>query len=200
MVIRKKYSGFTVIEVLIVIVVIGILAALVMVRYIPDHKERTYETRGFSELQTFANATRLYVQKHNEYPADVNRDVPAEIKEFIANDQTNQDWPNAPWPGSVFDYDNWEIDDNNNGTIEEDLGEHVVQVSIRFCPYGGGIETCQFPNEEWAQNFDQSSSVYYCLTGKCRAHSNKPITHPGYCINCDVQPSGMSGKVFLSIL
>lgn len=197
---RSKNTGFTIIEMLVVIVVIGILAALVMVRYVPDYKDRTYKNRGFAELQTFANATRLYVQKYNEYPDDVDRDVPAEIKEFIAGDEGNDDWPNAPWPGSVFDYDNWQKDDNNNGQIEEDLGEHIVQLSIRFCPLGGGIETCQFPNEEWAENFDQYSSAYYCLKGKCRAHVSKPIDHPGYCVNCGVQPSGMTNKSYFSTL
>jgi hypothetical protein len=26
--------------------------------------------------------------------------------------------------------------------------------------------------------------VYYCIEGACRSHINRPINHPGYCINC----------------
>ena len=172
--ILARQRGFTVVEILIVIVVIGILSSLVLVN-VSGSKERTYKTKGFAELNTLANATRLYLEKYNTYPPDVNRNIPAELNEFISFDG---EWPYAPWPGSVYDYDNWTID-----------GKQVVQISIRFCPLGGQLSECSFPDEPWANGFDQQSSVYYCLKGACRAHVSSPYNHPGYCINCTVQPS-----------
>lgn len=167
-------KGFTLVEIIIVISVIGILAGIVLVN-VGGSKERTYQTKAFAEMNSLANATRLYVEKYNEYPDDVNRNLPAGLNEFIA---IETDWPDAAWPGSVFDYDNWTVD-----------GEQIIQISVRFCPFGGDLDTCQFPNETWADGFDQQSAVYYCLKGACRSHNSRPYNHPGHCINCATQPS-----------
>lgn len=171
---KRSILAFTLVEIMMVVTLIGILSAIV-INNVSGSKERTYRTEAFAEMNTLANATRLYLEKYNEYPDDVDRDIPAALSEFIA---IETDWPDAAWPGSVFDYDNWMVG-----------GEHIVQISIRFCPISGPIEDCQFPDEPWAENFDVQSAVYYCMKGPCRAHSSKPYNHPGYCINCTVQPS-----------
>jgi prepilin-type N-terminal cleavage/methylation domain-containing protein len=171
---KLMQKGFTLIEITIVVVVIGLLTTIVIVS-VGNPRERTYQTRAFAEMNTLANATRLYLEKYNDFPPDVNRDIPAGLNEFI---DFEGEWPDAPWPGSVFDYDNWTID-----------GEQVVQISVRFCPIGGSIDECQFPDEEWADGFDVQSAAYYCLKGACRAHNSRPYNHPGYCINCTTQPS-----------
>lgn len=172
---QHRENGFTLAEVLIVLTVIGILAAIVLTSY-GGWRERTYLTRADNDLTTIANATRLYVNKHNTYPPDVSRNIPAEIKEFISSNVPASSWPSAPWPGSVFDYESWDID---NDSLDE-----TIQISIRFCPLGGGIETCRFPDQPWASDFGTNSAYYYCIKGYCRAHKALAANYPGYCVNC----------------
>lgn len=173
-----KYTnseGFTLIEIIMVITLIGILAGITYSVAVPKYRERTYYTRATAELNAMGNAMVLYAAKNNVFPDDVNRNIPAGIKEFLQGQNLGDGWPDAPWPGSVYDYDNWTIS-----------GEKVYQISVRFCP-AGDTATCKknFPKESWVtSSWDSYSSVYYCIKGQCRSHDSKPLNHPGYCINC----------------
>lgn len=113
------------------------------------------------------------------YPCDVNRDIPPGIGQYIAGGNVSY-WPDAPWSGSVYDWDNYQDPD--------DSSKRVYQVSIRFCPQFGTIDQCNFPNEWWAEGFDVNSSLYYCVEGNCRPHPGEAADYPGYCANCTVQP------------
>lgn len=160
--------GFSIVELLIVMVVIGIIAGFVFF-VLPNSRERANYSRAESELRAMGNATKFYVDKYDSYPADVNRGLPAGLEEFV---QAEEEWPDAPWPGSVYDYD---LYDNDGET---------VQISIRFCPIGGPLSACNFPDEEWAEGFQVNSSMYYCIKGNCKAHPSQADDFPGYCINC----------------
>lgn len=165
-------QGFTIVELLIVVVIIGILASLILVTYSGLVKQ-TYTNRSKSELASIAKAVLVYSAFNGRYPADVSRGIPAEVTPYINGSSSN--WPNAPWPGSVYDYDDFTGSD----------GSEAVQMSIRFCPAGGPLSACQFPSEPWAAGFGVDSSAYWCITGKCKAHPNQPDNYPGYCINCN---------------
>lgn len=163
-------QGFSLIEFLIIIAVIGILAAIVVIN-VRQSRESGYFVAAKQELGSVAQSLELYAMDHNRaYPPDVDRDMPPGLEEYLAPG----DWPKAPWPGSVYDWDNWN---------DPDTGEKIYQISIRFCPYGEP-ENCNFPNQDWAKDFDYYSSVYYCILGPCRSHISKPIDYPGYCVNC----------------
>ena len=167
---RIYQSGFTLTELLIVIAIIGILAAVVLVQIRPA-LDRVYYNRALAEFRSFSTAVDQYrFANANTYPPDENRAVPAILNEQLAADTGN----NGPWPGSVYDWDNWTIG-----------GEQVVQLSIRFCPVGGTINDCNFPRDDWAEDFGVDSSVFYCFTGPCRSHESQPLNYPGYCVNCD---------------
>lgn len=168
-------TGFTIVELLIVIVVIAILAAIAIVAYTGIQK-RAYYNRAVSESSSIARAVRMYQADRGTYPADVERNIPVAIFDYTGNEAAPAHWPTAPWPGSVYDYDQF---------IGSD-GREVVQVSIRFCPIGGTIADCNFPDEPWAADFDLQSSAYWCITGICKAHpSSLSDDHPAYCMNCD---------------
>ena len=177
---KNRSFGFTVVEILIVIVVIGILAALT-INYYSGSREAAYLARGKAELEAISSAAKLYAQKNDKYPVDSDRNVPSEIKEFIAKSADGTDWPKAPWPGSVYDWDAWDIDPTDN-TPSQTLDTY--QISIRFCNAGGPLSTCQFPKEPWAAGFGINSAFYYCIKGYCRPHSSESVTYPGYCYNC----------------
>lgn len=166
----RTKNGFTILEVLIVMVIIAILATIVL-NYYGGAKERAYLKKADSELNIMASAVKFYTQKYNAYPPDVNRGLPAGLNEFLSADQ-GKNWPDGPWPGSVYDYDYF----NNSG--------ETVQISIRFCPIGGPLSACKFPPEPWAANFGVDSSYYYCIKGNCKAHPSQPDNYPGYCVNC----------------
>lgn len=180
----RTSSGFTLIEIVMVISLLGVLAVLTYSIAVPKWRNRTYYTRAVSEMNTLGNAATLYVAKYNDYPPDVVRDIPAALKEFVQTNGVNTDWPDAPWPGSVYDYDNWPPDSNGP--------QQTYQISIRFCNAGDDA-TCKanaqkylagYASSTTLNNWDSSSAVFYCIKGSCRSHQNKPMNHPGYCINC----------------
>ncbi|MBN2375402.1 MAG: prepilin-type N-terminal cleavage/methylation domain-containing protein [Sedimentisphaerales bacterium] len=69
---QKRASGFTLIEILIVVIILGILAAIV----IPQFTEASSEAREsslVSNLQTLRSQLGLYKVQHNdEYPDDTS--------------------------------------------------------------------------------------------------------------------------------
>lgn len=168
---KQGGQGFTIVELLIVIVIIGILAAVVIVAY-NGVTNRAYNTRAMSEMRAIGNAVEIFQSINARYPADVERGIPGEVTPYINGSTTN--WPTAPWPSSVYDYDYFTGSDGNE----------VVQVSARFCPVGGPLSACKFPNETWAAGFGVNSSAYWCIKGKCRAHPSEADNYPGYCLNC----------------
>ena len=169
---NTRGRGFTIVELLIVIVIIAILAVIVITTY-RGITNRAYYDRSRSEMASIAKAIIAFSIDNGRYPVDVNRGLPAEISTYLQSNNSSA-WPDAPWPYSVYDYDDFMGSD----------GQEVVQMSVRFCPAGGAITDCHFPNESWAAGFDVDSSAYWCVTGKCKSHPTQPDTYPGYCINC----------------
>lgn len=165
-------KGFTLVELLVVISVIGILSSVVFAS-VSQARNKAYMARTKSEFRSMERAPLMYLEQNDYiYPPDTARDIPAGFTPYIANGT----WPRPGWPGSYFDWENWNDPDNP--------GEKIYQVSVRFCPTGGSISTCVFPNEPWASGFGINSAVYYCIYGACRSHNSEPITYPGYCVNC----------------
>ena len=162
---HRKNRGFTLIELLIVIAIIGILAG-VIIGQVNRARDKARFARMQLDFKNFAAALQMYLDDHDDYPPDVYRGIPSGVEQYLAGGR----WPKGPYPHSVYDWDNVG-------------GAHpYVQLSLRFCDFSG--THCYFPKEDWAQNFDDKSSVYYCFEGECKAHPSYPASHPGYCINC----------------
>lgn len=65
---HKKYYGFTIVELLIVIVVIGVLAAISVAAY-SDIKRRTENTVRLVELRQWEKLFVLYEAKNGDFPS-----------------------------------------------------------------------------------------------------------------------------------
>jgi type II secretory pathway pseudopilin PulG len=155
-------------ELMVVVAILGLMAAILLSR-LDDIRENAYQTAALAEIKSFSAALETYITLNGTYPPDANRGIPSGLESYLSGDG----WPDGPWPGSVYDWDAWEID-----------GESVYQLSVRFCPAGGPLSACRFPDTEWAENFEVQSSVFYCYSGDCRSHVSRPVNHPGYCVNC----------------
>jgi prepilin-type N-terminal cleavage/methylation domain-containing protein len=162
--------GFTLVELLIVISIIVLLLNAILPA-LSRARDKAFYARALAEFQSVEGSLQQYLNDYGSFPPDANRDIPPGLEEYLAPGI----WPDAAWPGSVFDWENW------NDPV---TGEKIYQISVRFCPVGQPSQ-CRFPNEEWAQNFDINSAVYYCIQGACRSHLSRPITHPGHCVNCN---------------
>lgn len=162
----KSKSGFTMVELLVVVAIIGTLSSFILPS-VGRLKNGGYTARALQEFHTFEQAMFLYLLDNGEYPPDVSRNIPPGLETYLSSG----DWPGGPYPGSVYDWDNVTGSDP------------YVQISLRFCDISGN--NCHFPDEPWAEDFDHQSAMYWCFQGNCRSHPNKPISHPGYCVNCN---------------
>ena len=64
---HKNFSGFTLIEMLIVIVIIGILAAALVPR-LQDVQGRARDTKRKTDLRNIYNANEIYFVDNGNYP------------------------------------------------------------------------------------------------------------------------------------
>jgi len=166
--------GLTLIELLLIITIIGILANVMLPSYFLA-KERARYSRALLELRQIEDALHLYTEEYGVYPDDASRNIPPGLEDFLAESDVDN-WPDAPWAGSVYDWDAWDDPDIP--------GERIYQISIRFCPIGGPLEDCNFPRLAWASGFGVNSAMYYCVSGACRPHIAEPVGYPGHCVNC----------------
>ena len=67
----KKYlNGFTLVEILIVVVIVGILAAIAIPTYY-SYVKKGYATEAKTQLKSIVQAADMYYSERGEYPADI---------------------------------------------------------------------------------------------------------------------------------
>lgn len=69
--IKNKNSGFTIIEILVVIAIIGLLSAIVLVG-LTSFRQRGRDARRVADLRQAQNALELYYAKNSVYPDAAN--------------------------------------------------------------------------------------------------------------------------------
>lgn len=85
----KQKSGFTIVELLIVIVVIAILAAITVVAY-TGIQQRATNTRFLAAIDTYEKALRMYYADNGSYP-ETNANTACLGNDYAAGNGFNQD-------------------------------------------------------------------------------------------------------------
>ena len=94
--IGRKRKGFMLIEMLLVVAVLGILAAVAVPNFI-GMTDEAKAARIQADLSTIGSAVEIYYVKHGNYPAAIADMVDAEGKEgFLRNE------PKPPVDGGVY--------------------------------------------------------------------------------------------------
>jgi len=102
----RKHRAFTLVEILIVVVILGILAAVVVPSF-ANATEPTRQTTFITNMKDFAESIQVYKIRNNDYPADTAAgEFPAGFEEYV----NPQDWLGAtPIGGS------WVTEDTEDG-------------------------------------------------------------------------------------
>lgn len=130
---RRRRRGFTFVEMLIVMIILGLLAGIALLKYI-DLKNEAYSSKVASDMQAIRLAAFNYYAEKEEWPPDANAGVvPPSMQPFLSggisftNDRVTYDW------------DNIEGDPRLLGVVitstDPKLGPKLIQRLGRQAPY-----------------------------------------------------------------
>lgn len=176
---QKTKNGFTIVELLVVVIVLATLAAIVFANY-NNNEEGAIEKAEATNLQNMASAVKTYLYKNNTYPPDGNGTIPNVLQPYISS----SNWPPKPawpFPNAHYSFDAWSINPASGGAID------TYQMSIRFCYNDGGgnpVNCNALPPATWSNGFTSYSAYYWCISGYCRPYRTQATNYTGYCINC----------------
>jgi general secretion pathway protein G len=137
-------NGFTIVELLIVIVVIAILATISMVAY-NGIQDRAKAATAVSDLKTITNAIGIYYADNGAYPCFDHLWDDADERSWALSYISK--WPRNPWGG----YYHW----------EHSTGGQTYSISI------------QSPGQEGAQKIDEAADDGVLTTGLVRGSSTR---------------------------
>lgn len=113
---RSGYAGFTLVEILIVVVILGILAAIVIPKFANATSESSKSVFA-ANLRSFVEATSYYQFENGEYPEDGSSGaMPTGFEAYV----DSKDWVNGTPIGGVWD------------TEADDLGGVKFAVGVHF--------------------------------------------------------------------
>lgn len=143
----KKNKGFTLIEILIVVAIIGLLASVVLVG-LGSFRARGRDARRIADLRETQNALELYYTKYQRYPALAGGDSWEGLKNSlisggigvtsVSNDPL---YPDRSYRyGVASDGQNYvlaaDLEDNGNPALKDDPDSGIYGVDCadpRFC-------------------------------------------------------------------
>lgn len=156
---KRETKGFTLVELLVVVTIVAILASILFLTFdIVGIRERSRTSTAKASLKSIGDAAYIYAADKGDWPADVYRDLPQDFIQYLSPGA----WPNGPFPGSVYDWDNWADQTCWDGST------NIIQITLR--------EIEDYQNEE-------DYTFYYVIQGVGIPHCHNAGTR-GECINC----------------
>ena len=100
----ERHGGFTLIELMIVVLIIGVLATLAIPRFMEAARRAKY-TQAHLYLKYFYQATTIFYTERGCYPADVYPNIPPSglVPQYA------DEWPGPDRDpmNSIYDYEEW---------------------------------------------------------------------------------------------
>jgi len=120
----KKQKGFTLIEILVVVSIIGILASIVLIG-VNDARQKARDARRVSDLYQISQAIEMYNNATGKYPENLTSNLSSYFPKGL---------PKDPNPNNNYDYirDNSKcyilrakLDRSNKDVLKRDLDNEI---------------------------------------------------------------------------
>ncbi|MEA3432799.1 MAG: prepilin-type N-terminal cleavage/methylation domain-containing protein [candidate division WOR-3 bacterium] len=112
----KNQKGFTLIELMVVVVIIGILAAIAIPRFIGAQR-RARVGAAIADVTQVREALGLYEVDHGSYPASDSATTYATLKAVLVDPSTEQPYIRLPLDGKTFVFKNYTQNTDTSYTI-----------------------------------------------------------------------------------
>ncbi|MBU1160139.1 prepilin-type N-terminal cleavage/methylation domain-containing protein [Patescibacteria group bacterium] len=93
---KLKNKGFTIIELMVVVAIIGILAALITISF-SDAKAKSRDSRRMEDLKSLSNALNLFYANFHRFPISAGAiDLDGTASDTVSNDLISNNAAAAP--------------------------------------------------------------------------------------------------------